>query len=351
MEFDENIRSASGLDQVLRSGRENENRNYGQFDEIVGTSAALERVMRQVELVAPSESTVLITGETGTGKERFARAIHKSSRRSGRPFVRVNCAALVPSLISSELFGHERGAFTGAEQRRVGRFETAHTGTIFLDEVGELSAEAQVGLLRVLQEREFERVGGTQSIQVDVRVIAATNRDFQSQITNGKFRSDLFYRLNVFPIEVPPLRERKDDIQMLLEHFVNLNASRMGKNIPTIASRTLELCRSYDWPGNIRELQNVVERSVIMTRGDVLSVDEAWLPTELSHPPKAAESSASLKGSRGEERELIEAALAETRGRVSGLSGAAAKLKVPPSTLEHRIRALNISKIQFRYRN
>src|ERR1700756_4411522 len=252
MEVDERTRSGSDLKDVLRSDLDDEVRNEWRFDEIIGRSAAIQSALRQVEVGAPTDSTVLITGETGTGKERFARAIHKSSRRSGRAFVSVNCAALSPSLIASELFGHERGAFTGADQRRLGRFEIAHTGTIFLDEVGELSAEAQVALLRVLQEREFERVGGTQSIPVDVRVIAATNRDFQSQIANGRFRSDLFYRLNVFPIEVPPLRERKDDIEMLLEHFLQLYARRMGKNIPSLDKRTLELFRSYDWPGNVR---------------------------------------------------------------------------------------------------
>jgi transcriptional regulator with GAF, ATPase, and Fis domain len=351
MELDEESPSRLGFEPVLRSGLQDEVRNEWPFDEIVGRSAALQRVIRQVEVVAPTDSTVLITGETGTGKELIARAIHKCSRRSGRPFVSVNCAALAPSLISSELFGHERGAFTGAEQRRVGRFERAHTGTIFLDEVGELSAEAQVALLRVLQEREFERVGGTQPIRVDVRVIAATNRDFRTEMANGKFRSDLFYRLNVFPIELPALRERKDDIRMLLEHFVRLYASRTDKSIPSIDNRTLELFHSYDWPGNIRELQNVIERSVILTRGDVLSVDERWLLTHPSELSGSAESSRPSRTSREEEREIIEIALAESKGRVSGSSGAAAKLRMPASTLEHRIKALNIGKIQFRYRN
>ncbi len=351
MELDEESPSRLGFEPVLRSGLQDEVRNEWPFDEIVGRSAALQRVIRQVEVVAPTDSTVLITGETGTGKELIARAIHKCSRRSGRPFVSVNCAALAPSLISSELFGHERGAFTGAEQRRVGRFERAHTGTIFLDEVGELSAEAQVALLRVLQEREFERVGGTQPIRVDVRVIAATNRDFRTEMANGKFRSDLFYRLNVFPIELPALRERKDDIRMLLEHFVRLYASRTDKSIPSFDNRTLELFHSYDWPGNIRELQNVIERSVILTRGDVLSVDERWLLTHPSELSGSAESSRPSRTSREEEREIIEIALAESKGRVSGSSGAAAKLRMPASTLEHRIKALNIGKIQFRYRN
>lgn len=351
MEYDEEIRSGLDVGRFPGSNLQGQVRNEWPVNVIVGRSAALQRVLRQVEVVAPADSTVLITGETGTGKELIARAIHKWSRRSGRPFVSVNCAALAPSLVSSELFGHERGAFTGALHHRVGRFELAHTGTIFLDEVGELSAEAQVALLRVLQEREFERVGSTQSVQVDVRVIAATNHDFKAEMVNGNFRSDLFYRLNVFPIELPPLRERKDDIRMLLEHFVKLYASRADKNVPSIDNRTLELFHSYDWPGNIRELQNVIERSVILTRGDVLSVDEAWLLTHPSELSGAAESFRALKTSRREERELIETALAESRGRVSGSSGAAAKLKIPASTLEHKIKALNISKIQFRYRN
>jgi transcriptional regulator with GAF, ATPase, and Fis domain len=351
MQIDEQTRNAVDFDQVPTSDLQDEIRHEWRHKDIVGRSAALKRVLRQVEVVGPTDSTVLITGETGTGKELIARAINKSSRRSGRPFVSVNCAALSPSLISSELFGHERGAFTGAVQRRVGRFERAHSGTIFLDEVGELSAEAQVALLRILQEREFERVGGTQSIQIDVRVLAATNRDLGAEILNGKFRSDLFYRLNVFPIELPPLRERKDDIQTLLEHFVKLYALRTGKTISSIDNRTLELFHSYHWPGNIRELQNVVERAVILSQGDVLCIDEAWFLARPVHLEGRAESLGSSKSSRDEEREIIEGALAESRGRISGPSGAAARLKMPASTLEHRIRALKISKVQFRYQN
>jgi transcriptional regulator with GAF, ATPase, and Fis domain len=261
----------------------------------------------------------------------------------------VNCAALPPSLISSELFGHEKGAFTGAEHRRLGRFELADGGTIFLDEVGDLPPDTQVALLRVLQEREFERVGGAQSIQVDVRVIAATNRDLEAATANGIFRLDLFYRLNVFPIEVPPLRERKDDILMLLEYFVNRYASRAGKNIRAIDKKTLELFQSYDWPGNIRELQNVIERSVIVSSGDVFSVDESWLSKESSQPASRVPASPPFEGEPSREREIIEAALAESRGRVAGPSGAAAKLRIPPSTLESKIKMLKIRKGQFKF--
>jgi transcriptional regulator with GAF, ATPase, and Fis domain len=249
-----------------------------EFEGIVGCSPPLMEVLDLIRAVAPTDSTVLIGGETGTGKELIARAIHKRSPRSGGAFVSVNCAALAPSLIASELFGHEKGAFTGATQRRPGRFELANGGTIFLDEVGELPPDTQVALLRVLQEREFERVGGARSIQVDVRVIAATNRDLKAATANGTFRLDLFYRLNVFPIEVPPLRERKDDILMLAEHFIRCYASRAGKNFRSIDKKTLELFESHHWPGNIRELQNIIERSVILSSGDLFSVDETWRP-------------------------------------------------------------------------
>ncbi len=324
------------------------------FEEIVGTSPALRIVLSRISKVAPSDSTVLITGETGTGKELVARAIHKRSDRSGRAFVSVNCAAIPRDLIASELFGHERGAFTGAMQRRLGRFEMADRGTIFLDEVGELSADTQVALLRVLQEREFERVGGGQPIRVDVRVIAATNRDLQAAIANGTFREDLFYRLNVFPVEAPPLRERKEDILMLVEYFAQRYAARAGKNIRSIEKKTLDLLQSYEWPGNIRELQNIIERSVILSSGEVLSVDEMWLSQEASEPAFRVEAPVLVKGEgRVEprsEREIIERALAETRGRVSGPSGAAAKLGIPPSTLDHRIKALKIHKKQFKFR-
>jgi PAS domain S-box-containing protein len=319
------------------------------FEEIVGTSKPLQAVLSRIAKVAPTDSTVFITGETGTGKELIARAVHKRSRRSGRAFVSVNCAALAPSLISSELFGHEKGAFTGATQRRLGRFELADGGTIFLDEVGELPPDTQVALLRVLQEREFERVGGAQSIHVDVRVIAATNRDLKAAIAAGTFRQDLFYRLNVFPVEVPPLRERKGDMLMLVEYFVQRYASRTGKNIRSIDKKTIELFQSYNWPGNIRELQNIIERSVILSSGDLFSVDKSWLPKESSQTVSRVQAPQPFKGDSRSERETIEAALAESRGRVLGPSGAAAKLRIPPSTLESRIKTLKIRKSDFKF--
>ena len=321
------------------------------FEEIVGSSKALKTVLSRVGKVAPTDSTVLITGETGTGKELIARAVHKRSQRSGRAFVSVNCGALAPGLISSELFGHEKGAFTGAMQRRLGRFELEDGGTIFLDEVGDLPPDTQVALLRVLQEREFERVGGARPIQINVRVIAATYRDLRAAVANGTFREDLFYRLNVFPIEMPPLRERKDDILMLVEYFVQRYARKVGKNIRTIEKRTLERLRAYDWPGNIRELQNVIERSVILSSGDVFAVDDVWLSTESSEGTSRVPAPALAEREPRTEREIIEAALAASRGRVSGPSGAAAKLQVPPSTLEHKIKVLKIRKSQFKFRS
>jgi PAS domain S-box-containing protein len=319
------------------------------FEEIVGTSTALQAVLDLIAKVAPTDSTVLITGETGTGKELIARALHKRSKRSARAFVSVNCAALAPSLISSELFGHEKGAFTGAIQRRLGRFELADGGTIFLDEVGELPPDTQIALLRVLQEREFERVGGAQTIAVDVRVIAATNRDLEAAASAGTFRRDLFYRLNVFPIHVPPLRERKDDILMLLEYFVNRFASQAGKDFRSFDKKTLRLFQKYEWPGNIRELQNLVERSVILSSGDVFSVDESWLPMESASPAPRIQPPARVEVDHIGEREMIEAALTESRGRVAGPAGAAAKLGTPPSTLYSRIKALNIQKSKFKF--
>ena len=321
------------------------------FEEIVGTSKSLKAVLSRIAKVGPTDSTVFITGETGTGKELIARAVHKRSQRSGRTFVSVNCAAIAPSLISSELFGYEKGAFTGATQRRLGRFELADGGTIFLDEVGELLPETQAALLRVLQEREFERVGGGQPIRVDVRVIAATNRDLKTAVAKGTFRQDLFYRLNVFPIEAPPLRDRNDDILMLVEYFVHRYAGRIGKNIRSVDKKALDLLQSYDWPGNIRELQNIIERSVILNVGDVLSVDELWIPKETPKATSWVEGSKDLKveGEPRSEREIIEAALVETRGRVSGPSGAAAKLQIPASTLATRIKALKINKHQFKF--
>jgi PAS domain S-box-containing protein len=327
------------------------------FDEIVGTSSPLKAVLSRIAKVAPTDSTVLITGETGTGKELIARAIHRKSQRAERAFVSVNCAAIPRDLIPSELFGHEKGAFTGATQRRLGRFELADGGTIFLDEVGELLPDAQVALLRVLQERELERVGGGQPIRVDVRVIAATNRDLEAAVSNGTFRQDLFYRLNVFPIEVPSLRDRKDDLLLLVEYFVQRYGVKAAKSIRSIDKKTLELFQFYDWPGNIRELQNVIERSVILSSGDVFSVDESWLSKKSVSPPfpVKAPPPSNRQAARGQvealsEREIIEAALAETRGRVSGPSGAAAKLGIPPSTLHDRIKALKINKKRFRFR-
>jgi formate hydrogenlyase transcriptional activator len=319
------------------------------FEEIVGTSSALQTVLSRVSRVAPSNSTVLITGETGTGKELVARALHRRSDRKSRPFVSVNCAAVPRDLIASELFGHEKGAFTGATQRRLGRFQLADGGTIFLDEVGELAPETQIALLRVLQEREFERVGGAQPIRVDVRVVAATNRDLQKAVADGSFRQDLFYRLNVFPIEMPPLRERKDDILMLVEYFVQRYARRVGKRIRSIDKRALGVLQSYDWPGNIRELQNIIERSVILTSGDLLSVDELWLSNEEVIPESPLGAAPSVKDGPRSQREIIEAALTESRGRISGPSGAATKLRVPPSTLDHWIKELRIDKKNFRF--
>jgi formate hydrogenlyase transcriptional activator len=321
------------------------------FEEIVGTSPALQTVLSSISKVAPTDSTVLITGETGTGKELVARAIHRRSERRTRAFVSVNCAAIPRELIPSELFGHEKGAFTGATQRRLGRFELADGGTIFLDEIGELLPDTQVALLRVLQEREFERVGGRQPIQVDVRIVAATNRDLKVAVADGTFREDLFYRLNVFPIEVPPLRERKDDLLMLVEYFVQRYAKRAGKNIRSIDKKALALLHSYDWPGNVRELQNIIERSVILSSGGELSVDESWLSKDTLPPTLRIEASVQAKSAVAprDEREIIEAVLAETRGRVWGSSGAAAKLGIPPSTLDHRIKALGINKKQFKY--
>ncbi len=314
------------------------------FEEIVGDSAALQAVLGRVAKVAPTDSTVLLTGETGTGKELIARAIHKRSPRSSSAFVTVNCAAIPTSLIASELFGHEKGAFTGALQRRLGRFELADGGTIFLDEVGELPLETQIALLRVLQEHEFERVGGQQTVRADVRVIAATNRDLNAGIASGSFRRDLFYRLNVVPIEIPALRDRKEDIPMLMEYFVDRYARKVGKKIGNIEKRTLELLHSYSWPGNIRELQNVIERSVVICETETLSVEEGWLSFAASADREAGARRPLTRRSADQEREVIEAALAETQGRVSGPFGAAAQLGMPASTLESKIRALRIDK-------
>jgi formate hydrogenlyase transcriptional activator len=310
------------------------------FEDIVGSSTPMSQLLKKVEKVAPSDSTVLILGETGTGKELIARALHRRSKRASRAFVKVNCAAIPQSLIASELFGHEKGAFTGAMQRRVGRFEAASGGTLFLDEIGELPMETQIALLRVLQEREFERVGSNHPISVDVRLIAATNRDLNAAVATGTFRQDLFYRLNVFPMAVPPLRERTDDIPVLVEYFVGRFAKEAGKNIRHIAKDTLKKLQRYHWPGNIRELQNVVERAVILTEADTFVVDESWLKGESVDPMSPEGRSAT--GDR--EVEMIEAALAECHGRISGPSGAAAKLGIPRQTLESKILRLGINK-------
>jgi len=318
------------------------------YEEIVGTSPALKGVLSRISKVAPSDSTVLITGETGTGKELVARAIHRRSNRASRPFICVNCAAIPHDLIASELFGHEKGAFTGATQQRLGRFELANGGTLFLDEVGELPAETQIALLRVLQEHEFERVGGTRHIRADVRVIAATNRDLQAAISAGSFRSDLFYRLHVFPIGIPSLRERGEDIPLLVEYFIDRYARKSGKNINSVHKKTLELFQSYPWPGNIRELQNVIERSVILCDTETFSIDESWLPRQPLLTPEPDPQVELPRRLLVQEKDMIEAALKETRGRIFGPSGAAAKLGIPRSTLESKIKSLKIDKNRFR---
>jgi PAS domain S-box-containing protein len=318
------------------------------FEEIVGSSEPLRRVLVQVTKVARADSTVLVSGETGTGKELVARAIHKRSARASRAFVSVNCAAIPAALIGSELFGHEKGAFTGATQRRLGRFELAEGGTLFLDEVGDLPGETQIALLRVLQEHQFERIGGNQTLTTNVRIIAATNRDLQAAIDAGTFRRDLFYRLNVFPIDVPPLRDRKEDIQLLVEYLTERYASKAGKKIKNIEKRTLELLTAYQWPGNIRELQNVIERAVILCDGNTLSIDEVWLQPAPGRQSEARNGLARLGSDR--EKALIESALRESKGRVAGSAGAAARLGIPRSTLETKIRALGIDKHLFKSR-
>jgi len=315
------------------------------FEEIVGSSEPLRRVLVQVSKVAPTDSTVLVLGETGTGKELIARAIHNRSMRSNRAFIRVNCAAIPQSLIASELFGHEKGSFTGATQRRLGRFESADGGTIFLDEVGDLPPETQVALLRVLQEREFERVGGTQPVSVDVRVIAATNRDLTSAVAEGRFRQDLFYRLNVFPIRLPALRERIRDISLLVGYLIDRYAKKLGKKIRNIDKKTIELFHAYDWPGNIRELQNVVERAVILSEGETFFVDETWLTHVTPKPATTAPLVADLVE---HEREILEAALRQSEGVVGGPTGAAVKLGIPRQTLDSKIRKLGINRHRFK---
>jgi formate hydrogenlyase transcriptional activator len=316
------------------------------FEDIVGSSEALRKVLRQVAKVAPSDSTVLILGETGTGKELIARAIHKRSNRAERAFIGVNCAAIAQSLIASELFGHEKGAFTGATARRLGRFESANGGTIFLDEVGDLPLEIQIALLRVLQEREIERVGNSKPIPVDVRVLAATHRDLHAQVAAGKFRQDLLYRLNVVPIQMPSLRERADDISLLVEYFIGRFGKKSGKKFRAIDKKTIKLFEAYHWPGNIRELQNVIERAVILSDGDTFSVDETWLKRQATG---FVDRTVALNGALlVHEKEMIEAALAETRGRVSGPTGAAARLGLPSRTLDSKIKRLGINKYLFK---
>jgi PAS domain S-box-containing protein len=345
-DIDERKRAEERLQQENVALRE-EIDKASMFEEIVGTSPALKSVLSRISKVAPSDSTVLITGETGTGKELVARAIHRRSDRVSRPFICVNCAAVPRDLIASELFGHEKGAFTGATQQRLGRFELANGGTLFLDEVGELPAETQIALLRVLQEHEFERVGGTRPIRADVRLIAATNRDLQAAISAGSFRSDLFYRLHVFPIDIPSLRDRGEDIPLLVEYFIDRYARKAGKNIKRVNKKTFDLLQSYAWPGNIRELQNVIERSVILCETEIFSIDESWLPKQphLTEPKNQTELPGRLLA---QEKDMIEAALKESRGRIFGSKGAAAKLGIPRSTLESKIKSLKIDKNRFR---
>jgi formate hydrogenlyase transcriptional activator len=324
----------------------NQIRDEMNSDQIVGNSPALRDVLELVEKVASWDSTVLLLGETGTGKELVAQAIHRHSDRSHRALVKVNCAALPSELVASELFGHEKGAFTGAMQQRIGRFEAANGGTIFLDEIAELSPEIQVALLRVLQEKEFERVGGNRTIKTDVRVIAATNKDLHHEVSVGRFRMDLFYRLNVFPIRVPALRERLDDIPLLVDYFAGRLVGRMGKEITQIERRSLSAMQQHSWPGNVRELQNVIERSVILADSEVLRVD----PGMLTHEPMPCISAvAAESGSGGSDRKSqIETVLRETRGKVYGPNGAAARLHVAGTTLDSQILALGIKKYQFK---
>jgi transcriptional regulator with GAF, ATPase, and Fis domain len=339
-DIDEQVRARERAERENLALREEVDR-IRMSEEIIGISPALTNVLVRVAKVAQADSTVLITGETGTGKELIARAIHKRSQRCEKAFVSVNCAAIPRDLISSELFGHEKGAFTGASQKRLGRFELAEGGTLFLDEIGELPGETQIALLRVLQEREFQRVGGNQSLRTNVRVIAATHRDLPGAIAAGIFRSDLFYRINVFPIEVPPLRERQEDIRLLVEYFIDRYASKLGKQVRHIEKKSLQRLQSYPWPGNIRELQNVVERSIIVCDSDIFSVDASWLSNQ-PIPLRSITANLTLQ-----EKELIEAALTESRGKVSGPNGAAQRLQMPASTLESKIKALKINKYHF----
>ncbi len=345
MDIDERVRAEERMRNENLALREQIDRD-SMFEDIVGSSEALRQVLRQVTKLASSDSTVLILGETGTGKELIARSIHKRSNRADRAFIGVNCAAIPQSLIASELFGHEKGAFTGATQRRLGRFESANGGTIFLDEVGDLSLEIQVALLRVLQEREIERVGSNKAIPIDVRVIAATHRDLNTLVAEGKFREDLLYRLNVVPIDVPPLRERVADVPLLVEYFIDRFSKKAGKKFRTIDKKSLGLLQAYNWPGNIRELQNVIERAVILCDGEIFSVDETWLRREL--PVARIRPSTLNRVLARQEKEMIEAALTESDGRVSGASGAATKLGLPARTLDSKIKRFRINKYRFK---
>src|SRR5713101_4949519 len=347
--------TGTDIDDRVRAEQRTRNENLAlreqidrdsMFEDIVGSSEALRKVLRQVTKLASSDSTVLILGETGTGKELIARGIHKRSNRADRAFIGVNCAAIPPSLIASELFGHEKGAFTGATQRRLGRFESANGGTIFLDEVGDLPLEVQVALLRVLQEREIERVGSDKAIPIDVRVVAATHRDLNALVAEGKFREDLLYRLNVVPIEMPPMRERMTDIPLLAEYFLDRFGKKAGKTFRTIDKKSLKLFQAYDWPGNIRELQNVIERAVILCEGETFSVDETWLGREL--PIARRRTSTLNRFLVRQEKEMIEAALAQSQGRVSGRSGAATKLGLPARTLDSKIKRFKINKYRLK---
>ena len=344
-DIDDRVRAEERIRNENLALREQIDRE-SMFEDIVGSSESLRKVLRQVAKIAPSDSTVLILGETGTGKELIARAVHKRSRRAERAFIGVSCAAIPASLISSELFGHEKGAFTGATQRRIGRFESANGGTIFLDEVGDLPPETQIALLRVLQEREIERVGGNRPIPVDVRVLAATHRDLSALVAEGKFREDLLYRLNVVPIEMPPLRERMSDIPLLVEYFIDRFGKRAGKKFKAIDKKSLKVFEGYRWPGNVRELQNVVERAVILCEGETFSVEETWLKKE---PSSKSVRPGPFNGTLvKQEKEMIEVALAESNGRISGAAGAAAKLGLPSRTLDSKIKRLKINKYRFK---
>jgi DNA-binding NtrC family response regulator len=335
------IRQCMTSDEDERRYLQSEIRSERNFDDIVGRSDALHRVLEQVATVAPTDATVLVHGETGTGKELIARAIHNLNPRRDRPFVRINCAAIPSGLLESELFGHERGAFTGALMQKKGRFELADRGSLFLDEIGDISPELQPKLLRAVQEQEFERLGSVKTIRVDVRIIAATHRDLRAMIREGKFREDLFYRLNVFPIEIPPLRERREDIPPLADYFVSKLSPQMGKKIKPISPQAMELLANASWPGNVRELQNIVERAIILSRGETLDLADFELPGLTAAPPSMSDAT---------ERQQIEDALRESRGRISGADGAAQALGVAPSTLESRIQRLGVDKLAFRRR-